>query len=207
MFENTFSICNLSEEEIRNLVRQIYPEKRTRKATRSFSVLTLTLISPIHVCPTGRFSKLFLHTDFLVVCLFQKFVLLLSGHWMRQLIYSLEKNVIMFPLRRSVLLDRLLLRCESHNIMQIFEHRNEYIRSCLRWQHFWSGNAVFFILRWEFVLVDFKWQTSFAIFEVLNSLVFKIYESSQGNQVDNQTWFDATLVYRFNECNRRSYNL
>ena len=21
-----------------------------------------------------------------------------------------------------------------------------------------------------------------------------------------QTWFDATLVYRFNECNRRSYN-
>ena len=20
------------------------------------------------------------------------------------------------------------------------------------------------------------------------------------------TWFDATLVYRFNECNRRSYN-
>ena len=80
------------------------------------------------------------------------------------------------------------------------------IRSCLRWQHFWSGNAVFFILRWEFVLVDFKWQTSFEIFEVLNSLVFKIYESSQGNQVDNQTWFDATLVYRFNECNRRSYN-
>ena len=45
---------------------------------------------------------------------------------MRQLIYSLEKNVIMFPLRQSVLLDRLLLRCESHNVMQIFEHRNEY---------------------------------------------------------------------------------
>ena len=22
-----------------------------------------------------------------------------------------------------------------------------------------------------------------------------------------QTWFDATLVYRFNECNRRSYNV
>ena len=24
--------------------------------------------------------------------------------------------------------------------------------------------------------------------------------------VKNLTWFDATLVYRFNECNRRSYN-
>ena len=24
--------------------------------------------------------------------------------------------------------------------------------------------------------------------------------------MDNLTWFDATLVYRFNECNRRSYN-
>ena len=33
-----------------------------------------------------------------------------------------------------------------------------------------------------------------------------IYLSSHGNQVDNQTWFGATLVYRFNECNRRSYN-
>ena len=25
---------------------------------------------------------------------------------------------------------------------------------------------------------------------------------SQSNQVDNQTWFDATLVERFNECNQ-----
>ena len=23
-----------------------------------------------------------------------------------------------------------------------------------------------------------------------------------GNQVNNHAWFDATLVYRFNECNR-----
>ena len=23
---------------------------------------------------------------------------------------------------------------------------------------------------------------------------------------DSKTWFDATLVYRFNDCNRRSYN-
>ena len=29
-----------------------------------------------------------------------------------------------------------------------------------------------------------------------------LYKSSQGNQMDNQTWFDATLVKRFNECNR-----
>ena len=62
--ENTFSTCNLSEEEIGNLFRQSYPEKRTQKATWSFSVSTLTLISPIHVCPSGRFSKLFLYTDF-----------------------------------------------------------------------------------------------------------------------------------------------
>ena len=25
--------------------------------------------------------------------------------------------------------------------------------------------------------------------------------------MDNQTWFDATLVYRLNKCNQRSYNL
>ena len=30
--------------------------------------------------------------------------------------------------------------------------------------------------------------------------------SSHGNQVDNQTWFDATLVYKFNECYRRNYD-
>ena len=27
-------------------------------------------------------------------------------------------------------------------------------------------------------------------------------ESSQSNQVVNQTWFDATLVQKFNECNQ-----
>ena len=31
---------------------------------------------------------------------------------------------------------------------------------------------------------------------------YVLYWSSQGNQVDNQTWFDATLVKRFNDCNR-----
>ena len=36
----------------------------------------------------------------------------------------------------------------------------------------------------------------------LNGNSIKLYLSSQGNQVDNQTWFDATLVKRFNECNR-----
>ena len=34
---------------------------------------------------------------------------------------------------------------------------------------------------------------------------YQLYLSSHGNQVYNQTWFDATLVYRFNERNR-SYN-
>ena len=29
---------------------------------------------------------------------------------------------------------------------------------------------------------------------------------SQKVNIKVHTWFDATLVYRFNECNRRSYN-
>ena len=29
-----------------------------------------------------------------------------------------------------------------------------------------------------------------------------LYWSSQGNQLNNRTWFDATLVKRFNDCNR-----
>ena len=33
-----------------------------------------------------------------------------------------------------------------------------------------------------------------------------MYSNSHGDQVDDQTWFDATLVNRFSECNRRSYN-
>ena len=33
-----------------------------------------------------------------------------------------------------------------------------------------------------------------------------IYTSTRLRIVIQQTWFDATLVYRFNECNRRSYN-
>ena len=32
------------------------------------------------------------------------------------------------------------------------------------------------------------------------------YTSTRLRIVIQQTWFDATLVYRFNECNRRSYN-
>ena len=36
----------------------------------------------------------------------------------------------------------------------------------------------------------------------INLLVWKSFH--QGNM--KQTWFDATLVFRFNECNRRSYN-
>ena len=40
-----------------------------------------------------------------------------------------------------------------------------------------------------------------------NYFALKIYLSSHGNQENNETWFDATLVYRFNECNRRSYNV
>ena len=38
--------------------------------------------------------------------------------------------------------------------------------------------------------------------QAIARVVTKIHSSSHGNQVDNQTWFDATLVWRFNECNR-----
>ena len=42
--------------------------------------------------------------------------------------------------------------------------------------------------------------------EIFNKSALKIYLSSHDNQVDYQTWFDATLVYIFSECNRRIYN-
>ena len=34
-----------------------------------------------------------------------------------------------------------------------------------------------------------------------------VFSATRANNRNGQTWFDATLVYRFNGCNRRSYNL
>ena len=34
----------------------------------------------------------------------------------------------------------------------------------------------------------------------------EFHQNVFGNKCKVQTWFDATLVYRFNECKRRSYN-
>ena len=54
------------------------------------------------------------------------------------------------------------------------------------------------------------WETLYTIFST--AFIFLFYftvflsENVNHEQTVSKTWFDATLVYRFNECNQRSYN-
>ena len=65
---------------------------------------------------------------------------------------------------------------------------------------FLNGLTLDFCLRKSFL------ERKLLLNEIFNKSALKIYSSSHDNQVDNQTWFDATLVYIFGECNWRIYN-
>ena len=54
------------------------------------------------------------------------------------------------------------------------------------------------------------WEKLYTIFDTafIFLFYFTVFLSEKVNheQTVSKTWFDATLVYRFNECNQRSYD-